>query len=311
MGRHGLVAEEDDPTPTTTTTTTYIALVPRGLEHVITDMLQQEFQSLSSSTIQLVSIHIVGDEPMGGPTDDRHHRRHHSMDDTDRSSFVTHVRTQLLQHQCHHRNQATILHSQNQRHNDTTQLAKIHSVACATWVGTMEYCTPTTTTTHNHHRASCISSSSSSNPIHVSIGYDHHNHPRNDRIWTVPGQVSGLVGMAITLRFPSTTIDRPIRFVPPDLPYLGPKVALVAIYYYSPGDAGWLSSMDQPHASVRYTARLVQSTIQNDPRCDTEAVHALTWHTCQVCTEGLSVKVLSNDISLGADYFTIDWLSPL
>ena len=77
------------------------------------------------------------------------------------------------------------------------------------------------------------------------------------------------------------------------------------------GGGGFMVLIAAPGRTSSSIMTELQSTIQNDPRCDTEAVHALTWHTCQVCTEGLSVKVLSNDISLGTDYFTIDWLSPL
>ena len=57
----------------------------------------------------------------------------------------------------------------------------------------------------------------------------------------------------------------------------------------------------------------MQSTIQNDPNCDLESVDNFTWHKCQICTEGLSVKVILSDdddaTSFEADYFSIDWLS--
>jgi fucokinase len=54
----------------------------------------------------------------------------------------------------------------------------------------------------------------------------------------------------------------------------------------------------------------MQSTIEVDPHVDQEAVDAFTWHTCQVCMEGLTVKVVLDDdeIPFTVDYFSIDWL---
>ncbi len=131
---------------------------------------------------------------------------------------------------------------------------KIHQMACATWVGTMEYTPRTATRTHHRQSSRCTGSS----PLHVSIGYD--DHARNDRIWTVPGQMSGLVWMEITL----SQSNRPTRFVPPDLPYLGPRVALVALYHLVPPN----DALSDHHSSVMDAGRLVQSTIQNDPHYD-------------------------------------------
>ena len=54
----------------------------------------------------------------------------------------------------------------------------------------------------------------------------------------------------------------------------------------------------------------IQSSIKNDrDNIDAESVDSFSWHTCQVCMEGLSTKVMDGDIPSKADDFSIDWLS--
>ena len=287
-------------------TCTYIVLIPRGFEYAICEMLQQvEFQPISASsgdandnTINIsVSTKIVGEETLHLTKGDH----------LTSSAFVSNVRTKLQSH--YHENKVKRRHAtknkkQQQNTNEkptsteedgitttTTSssnnhnLTKINCVACSTLVGTIEY------TSHQHvsigymttvaNVAALVSTSSSS----AATTNTQAKRMVQD-IWSVPGQMAGIILIEITiccnrcphhhqetaLMLASTRLSSCSHVIPNHIRFLGPIVALVAMYDYT-----------KVHLSEEQSAEeagnVIQSTIQNDTCYEQKFQNALQlWH---------------------------------
>ena len=316
----------------TTTTSTYIVLIPRGLEHVVCEMLQQQqhhFHPNNRSSrcathdhtaVISISTKIVGEEERL-PCDSSHGNT---------SSFVTNVRKKLQSHHDEYQNKRKRRHQKETNTKETTNhivtspevetiptigsnhkntnndnnnnnininnnsdiITKINQVACARLVGTMEY-------TPHQHVSIGYTTTTSTTPVHTNQIVSSTNtttittttHTIKD-IWSVPGQMSGLVWIEITIDRSCCCCCcdpcelRDVVLVPPPhsgptvipnhIRYLGPIVAVVAVYDSTTTTSSSNNNiLLQEHQSVKEAGEQIQSIIRNDSNYEQKFHHAL------------------------------------